>query len=85
MTHNTPESSQTNHNGLTKLGIASDSGSANKALQPGTPILLQGCMCQEGDGTFYIPNSVHYYAISKSLCFYYVDYPQTFYPFLHVQ
>ena len=54
MTHHSidPSSSQGTHNSMPKLIIASDTGNAKKALQPGTPLLLQGCMCQEGDGTF---------------------------------
>ena len=43
-------SAQGTNNSISKLIIAPETGNANIALQPGTPFLLQGCMCQEGDG-----------------------------------
>ena len=60
MTHHSidPSSSQGTHNSMPKLIIASDAGSAKRALQPGTPLLLQGCMCQEGDGTFVLITNI---------------------------
>ncbi|KAI6652313.1 hypothetical protein LOD99_7328 [Oopsacas minuta] len=45
---------QDSHNSISKLIIAPETVNANKALQPGTPFLLQGCMCQEGDGVIVV-------------------------------
>lgn len=52
MMHQSTEqsSTQNTNSSISKLIISPETGNANIALQPGTPFLLQGCMCQEGDG-----------------------------------